>query len=214
LSPYSPQNPYALASATVAPVGPVRGHHPVLKWLYLVAALATFGFYVAMNVAQFSFIFEHLSMRTGGKPPHPLLEDPTTQIFFGVYMFTAITMSVIGLVWLGLAWAALPEQYRVTKSGKRMSPGLVVGLMFVPCFSIYWMFPANLGLCDAVDYLLEHYGSPKRAPRGLALAACICYIVPCTTILVAPILFFIFMWQMDALMKEILPRLEADAVRV
>lgn len=212
--PYAAQNPYAPPAALDAQAtGPIRGHHPLLKWFYLGAAVVTLGLYIAMNVAQVSFYLDHLDAfaRAGGKPPSPILEDTATQVLFALYMTSAIAMGIVGLTWLGLAWAALPPQYRVTKSGRAMSPAAVVGFMFIPCFSLYWMFPANVGLCDALDYLLGYYNSPRRAPRGLAIAACVCYIVPCTTLLVAPILFFIMMWKIDDVMKEILPRLAAEA---
>jgi hypothetical protein len=37
--------------------------------------------------------------------------------------------------------------------------------------------------------------------------------VPCTTLLVAPILWFIFMWKIDDTMRELLPRLNAEHAR-
>ena len=213
-APASTTNPYAPPGVAEAgePSGPIRGHHPLLKWFFLVGSVITLGIYVASNVAQISFYLDNLDRfgHAGVVPPNPILEDTATQVLMGSNLLSAIATSIVGLVWLGLAWAALPPQYRVTKAGHVMTPGAVVGFMFIPCFSYYWMFPANVGLCDALDYLLGYYGSTRRAPRSLAVASCVCYIVPCTTMLVAPILWFIFMWKIDDVMKELLPRLNAE----
>ena len=213
----APANPYAPPAALDAggASGPIRGHHPLLKWFFLAGSVVTLGVYIASNVAQVSYYMDNLDRfaHPGAVPPNPLLEDTASQVFLSINMLTSIGTSVVGLVWLGLAWAALPPQYRVTKSGKVMTPGSVVGFMFIPCFSLYWMFPANVGLCEALDYLLVYYGSPRRAPRSLAIAACVCYLVPCTTLMVAPILWFIFMWKIDDAMKELLPRLNAEHAR-
>jgi hypothetical protein len=203
-------NPYAPPTATSVDVSAgARAMTPVLKWVFLVAWIATLLGYVGYMYANVAFTFEHLSAMGsgayayGGRPPNALLDDPTTQSFFGVYMLAGITMMVIGVSWLGVAWATLPDAYRVTKSGKHMSPAAVVGFMFIPCFSYYWVFPTNLGLCDAHDYLLEHFSSPRRSPRGLALAACICTIIPCTTVLVAPILWLVFMFKMERVKRDL-----------
>jgi hypothetical protein len=188
----------------------VRGHHPALKWIYLVAAVIALGLYVAQVVATFSYTFSHIGVMVpsafGTRPASPVLDDPATQVLTVLYLVGALTAAGLGLAWLGFAWAAIPEMNRVTAGGKRVSPGTAVGFMFIPCFSLYWIFVAVVGLTDALNVVLTSSGCMRRAPRGLAIAACVCYLVPCTTMLVAPILWFILMWQMDDALKEFLAR--------
>jgi hypothetical protein len=212
-NPYSPpMDQYGGSGAG----GAVRGHHPALKWIYLVAAVIALGLYAGQVYATFSFTFAHIgstvpSSAFGSRPTSPLFDDPTTQILTVLYLFGALTAAGLGLTWLGFAWAAIPEMYRVTAGGKRVSPGTAVGFMLIPCFSLYWIFVAVVGLTDALNGVMTASGCARRAPRGLALAACICYLVPCTTMFVAPILWFILMWQTDDALKEYLSRPPPEA---
>jgi hypothetical protein len=206
-NPYSPPIDQSAASAAA---GPVRGHHPALKWIYLVAAIVAVVLYGAQIYATISFTVAHVGATVpssfGSRPPSPIIDDPATQLFTALYLFAALTAAGLGLAWLGFAWAAIPEMYRVTAGGKRVSPGTAVGFMLIPCFSFYWLFVAVVGLTDALNGVLTSSGCTRRAPRGLAIGACVCYLVPCTTMFVAPILWFILMWQVDDALKEYLSR--------
>lgn len=108
-------------------------------------------------------------------------------------------------IWVYQSWQMLPSAYRVTSSGKMVTPGQAVGFMFIPYFNVfYWNFIVSMGFCDALNYLLQGLGSQKRAPKGLALAACICSIVPYVNILVAPLLWIIYAFVTDGAKKEFL----------
>jgi len=111
---------------------------------------------------------------------------------------------LIGVVWLVTSWACVPRARRRMRGGRLVSLGQVVGLMFVPCFNIYWVFAVNIGLCNAMNRVLAGFDSEKRAPVGVAVAACIVHfgstlvalIVPQLSA-VAPFLWFVYMLQAD-----------------
>ena len=52
---------------------------------------------------------------------------------------------ILFLIWLYQAWRL------VSIGDEEYSPGLVVGLMFVPIFNFYWIFPAIVGLSSALQ---------------------------------------------------------------
>lgn len=125
-------------------------------------------------------------------------------VMFGGWGFGLIYFILIP-VWVYQSWQMLPSAYRVTGAGKMVSPGQAVGFMFIPYFNVfYWNFIISMGYCDALNYLLQGLGSGKRAPKGLALAACICSIIPYINILIAPLLWLTYAFMTDGAKKEFL----------
>lgn len=110
---------------------------------------------------------------------------------------------ILGLVWLHGSWASLPHGARVNRAGRRISPGEAVGLLFVPCFNVYWTFAANIGLAEALERLAERRQVLVSSPRTLATAAAIGQIVPYCGLLVAPPLWFAYMRSVDAALGEL-----------
>ncbi|HMO15165.1 MAG TPA: hypothetical protein PKD64_03900 [Pirellulaceae bacterium] len=65
-------------------------------------------------------------------------------------------------------WAALPASH------SRTTPGLAVGLLFIPIFNLYWMFQAFWGWTqDFNRYIAASGSNVKQAPQGLAMTICI-----------------------------------------
>ncbi len=109
---------------------------------------------------------------------------------------------IFGVCWLYSAWAALPEDLRYV--GRRYhTPGAAVGYLFIPFYNLYWMFVVNGDLCSAINRAAAYYGT-KRAPHGLAVAACVLSIVPYCNLLIAPILWTVFMFIMDRAKRDLL----------
>jgi len=109
---------------------------------------------------------------------------------------------VLVLVWIAKSWAMLPPMARTTSSGRVVSPGQAVGFLFVPFFNLYWYFVVSMGLCDALNRQLAAYGSPKRAPRGLALAASIVQVIPYVNFGIGPLLWLPFLFVTDGAKRE------------
>ncbi|HQY62881.1 MAG: DUF4328 domain-containing protein [Myxococcales bacterium] len=183
-------NPYAAPHAArfpgfgpPQPTGPIayRAHSGALKWVYLASLVGGIALMVLGGVAGGAGAEEVgvVLALLGG-----------TLALFG--------RLVIALMWTYSAWAAIPADYRVTGSGKRVSPGEAVGFLFVPLYNLYWMFVVSGGLCDALDYLLRTSGSHRTAPKSLSLVSCIFQFVPYMNILVAPFLWFFYMLSFDS----------------
>jgi hypothetical protein len=68
----------------------------------------------------------------------------------------------------------VPEAYRGTISPRRAAFSLLI-----PFYNAYWALVINSALCETLDGILERAGSPRRAPRFLAMMA------PCVWLAVA-----------------------------
>ncbi len=181
-------NPYAApqAGAGFRPGTPAgiqyRAHGGGLKWAYLGCLLG--GLVVA-----------GIGGAVGDDVGAVLAVIGVLTAFFG--------RLVVALIWIYGAWAAIPADYRVTSTGKRVSPGEAIGFLFIPFYNLYWMFVASGGLCDALDYLLRSSGSQRTAPKGLAMGAAICQFIPYVNLLIAPFLWFFYMLGVDSAAQEL-----------
>jgi hypothetical protein len=124
-------------------------------------------------------------------------------VFGGSMWFVRI---IFGLIWLYSSWNSLPPEMRFTKS-RTMSAGEAVGFCFIPFYNLYWIFVANVGLCDALDYGLSTVGSYRRAPRGAAIVACIFQLIPYLNFLISPFTWLLWMFLADSARFELLSRL-------
>lgn len=108
-----------------------------------------------------------------------------------------ILVPVFGLRWLHETWSWVARALPLRRG--RISGRQAVGLLFVPLYNVYWIFVANVGLCDALDEALRGSGEVARARRALVLAACICQVVPLANIVIAPFLWYGVMLEIDRL---------------
>ncbi len=111
---------------------------------------------------------------------------------------------VAAMVWLYKAWTSVPEQMRYTDAGKWITPGQAIGYNFIPFYNLYWMFISNLGLCEAINRTLVAQGKQPKAPKGLAIAACVSQLVPYCNLLVGPILWAVYMFMVDTARRDML----------
>ena len=194
-------NPYAPPQAP-PPFTPVGvGPGGALKWVY-VLGYGVFWLFMLMGYGIIGL--------TGG------LEGSEPQgagaivgaVIVCVGFFALLAAPIAAVVWLYQSWSSVPPEMRYTNGGTWMTPGKAIGFLFIPFFNLVWLFIANLGLCDAVNRTLVARGGPPRAPRGIALAACIAQVVPYCNFLVAPILWSVYMFQMDAARNEMSARLQ------
>lgn len=185
-------NPYSAPYAP-APALPLVMTGGWLKWAHLACVVAP------------------LLLTLVGALADAALSDPNSPvpglfIFLGVLLY--FLRLVFALVWVYVSWNTLPPQWRRTRPGRLVSPGEAVGYLFIPFYNLYWMFVASAGLCEAMDIALESSGSTRRAPKGLAIASCVTQIIPYCNLLVAPILWTIFMFLADSARAEVVARLK------
>jgi hypothetical protein len=117
--------------------------------------------------------------------------DPAMDIImfscFGVSALCFLLSQIFGMINLYRAWSCL------SRAGGTVSPGLAVGLLFVPAFNVYWMFRVFHGFAREWNYLTQYYEDTRRGPRmseGLFLAFCIVVLVlpPVGLILIFPVM--------------------------
>jgi hypothetical protein len=204
-NPYAPPGPSMGYSAYAA----APGTGGWIKWVYL----ASMALMLAMGVGGFAFS----SMGDSDYDPSTGSMDdgdPGLQAIGGGLLTFAMLMWVVrlvfGLVWLYSAWNSIPPEFRFTKS-RQMSPGAAIGFMFVPIYNLYWIFAANVGLCDALDYGLMSVGSYRRGPRALAITSCILQVIPYANLLLAPFMWIFFMFAADSARNELLTRIAQGA---
>jgi hypothetical protein len=87
---------------------------------------------------------------------------------------TELTALVFLMIWLYQAWRV------VLRGDEDYSPGLMVGLLFVPFFNFYWMFRAIPGLSAAIQEELRYLAPARAHSAGWVpgLIACIFALIP------------------------------------
>jgi hypothetical protein len=85
---------------------------------------------------------------------------------------------VLAPVWIYYAWSGIPPEDR-----RGTTPGSAVVGLFIPFYSIFWIFAVNVRLCAAIDALLARSGDRRRAPAALAIVATVLYFVPVVMLL-------------------------------
>ena len=191
---------YGAAPFNPAQAAPEGTGAPIVKWLMLGAfALPILCMVIGTIIAALGDGNEDVSAAGG-------------LVMMGGFFTVPIYFFVLIPIWVYQSWQMLPSAYRVTGSGKMISPGQAAGFLFIPWFcQFYWTFVVSMGYCDALNYLLQGLGSQRRAPKGLALAACICTIVPYVNFLIAPLLWIVFAFITDGAKKEFLSLSQSQA---
>jgi hypothetical protein len=85
-----------------------------------------------------------------------------------------VTALACSVVWLYQAWRM------VMRGDEDCSPGLMVGLLFVPFFNLYWMFRAIPGLSMAIQDELRYLAPARTHSAGQVpgVIACIFVLIP------------------------------------
>ncbi len=193
MNPYGPP-----AVAAWDGQGPMPGAG--MKWVYLSGWIGLFVFFGIAGIAGQLADAHAMS----GDAPGAIV------VVLALAAFASFALVPIGaMVWLYKAWSTVPPAMRFTASGTAVTPGTAVGYCFIPIYNLYWVFVANVGLCEAIDRTFASRGMGPRAPRGLAIAACVGHLVPYCNLLVAPILWTIYMFMTDSARRDMVGALQS-----
>ncbi|QOV89498.1 GYF domain-containing protein [Humisphaera borealis] len=110
-----------------------------------------------------------------GSTSHTLTSFSTV----GVVILHWVTLGVFSFIYQMMKHGSLP-----VRRPDDPSAGKAIGFMFIPFFNLYWLFFANLRLIDRINEERRQAGLPQNAPRGLAMAYCICMVIPYINLLV------------------------------
>jgi hypothetical protein len=139
---------------------PVWGAMPIFGALLLPLALALF--------VSGPIIYESVPRR------QRWIGEVTTLIGCIAGAVAVLAALVCICIWLYQAWRL------VSRDEGEFSPGLMVGLLFVPFFNFYWIFRAIPGLSTAVTDELRYLSPHRRHGAGwpAGLVACILVLIP------------------------------------
>lgn len=192
--PYAQPYPMAPAPLTVASLDP-SGHRPQVRVFYLITSAVSAFFYLGGLVAVIGGIV--------ADPSHP---DPAFILAGYATMFLGALLIYVklglALYWLHGAWKWVPMEQRAGRDGKRYTPGDVF-MLLIPYYNLYFQFPINLGLCDAMERLRQATGGTQTAKRDTAMWGAICEIIPFANFFVAPFIWAAYMKSIDAMHDEI-----------
>ena len=113
-------------------------------------------------------------IRQGGGEQGAAAQVLMVMALLGIGVACVVTGAIVSYVYLARLWSYLRP------GGARTTPGMAVGLLFVPFFNLYWIFVAFYGLAQDWNRITRSFADLNHAPRmseGLVLAWCICSIV-------------------------------------
>jgi hypothetical protein len=168
-----------------------------MKWLFLAGWAGYWLFAIGGGVASY------IATSEGGAGSDGAQTAAMLPLVGVIFLFL---VPVASMIWLYQSWNTVPPDMRYTDGGKAVTPGTAVGYCFIPFYNLYWIFVANVGLCDAINRTLLAKGGAARAPKGLAIAACVAHLVPYCNLLLSPILWTVYMFMLDGARKEMLSR--------
>lgn len=192
-----PYNPYAGPRARDTDVDRAPGRDTrgsAVTWAYAVVALTATASYLAL--------FFHGAIG--------LSADVTQMLVMLVDRPLSWIRWIVALVWIHTAWSGLPASLLGD-----MTPGRAVGRLFIPIYSVYWIFAVNVELCRRINDRLAEQHDPRRAPVVLAMLATALHFAPLLLLfsefkafawvpIVASMgMWIAFMWQTDAARRAI-----------
>jgi len=190
--PYVAPGPMPLTIASLD----ATGHHPQIRTFYLLTAVLSallYAFGMALVVAAIV-----------SDPSHPdvalILFGELTTLFGALLIYVKLGLA---LYWLNGAWKWVPAEQRAGRDGKRYTPSDVF-MLLIPYYNLYYQFPINLALCDAMERLRQTtLGNTQPPKRDVAMWAGICEIIPFANFFVAPFLWASYMKSVDVLHDDI-----------
>jgi hypothetical protein len=145
---------------------------PISKGFFLGSILGSFGLGILLAFAS-------LARNVWGDR-----SQAPSALMFTCAAFIPMIFGVVVLMML------VYKMWDVIQDGKpRTTPGMAVGLMFVPIFGLYWQFQVYWGWTKDFNAYVEQQGiAAPRMPEGLALTLCIltlAAIVPLVGLIIA-----------------------------
>jgi len=84
-----------------------------------------------------------------------------------------VTFGLFSMVWVNVFHGSLPK-----RRPDDPSVGRAVGFLFIPIYSLYWVFFTHLRLCERLNEESARRGLPGRTSRSLVLWTCIVHVLP------------------------------------
>lgn len=139
-------------------------------WLFW---LTICGLFFLALMIMFVILWENLRI-------HDVFGVRRNPVYEALAIFSGTTAALFGFASAIVFAVLLYQMWKVVQDGyASVSPGSAVGLLFVPIFNLFWLFIAIRGLAHECNQVIQRHGYNARpAPVGLALAYCICLLIP------------------------------------
>ncbi|MFO0964675.1 MAG: GYF domain-containing protein [Gemmataceae bacterium] len=145
--------------------------HRLYGWLCFTCCAMLF--FVAVAIA-FAMLFESTRVFDfrGFAVRNPTYETLAIAAALTAGLFAVVSV-ILFVVLLHQIWSVIQDGYA------RLTPGLAVGLLFIPFFNVAWIFFAIALLPQELNLFARRHGYDARpASSGLAVAHCICLLIP------------------------------------
>lgn len=202
-SPYGQQlgyvaNPYAAPAPALyrengfVPHGAVSGPlpNPALKKVKL-----------AIAIAQLLFIFGGMGLVMGGAFTDTPELAIAGSVMLGLGYLCVFATMALTMYWNYVFWAWVPPDQRWTNLWKKyISPGTLIGFMFIPYFNIYWMFVTYIGITDVLERMRVRF--PHSRQPNLKSQAIMTLVVGMFFFPAAPLLQYFFQKKVEEMAIE------------
>ena len=169
-----------------------------IKWVYAGSLAATVG--VMVVAVALGVVLEE-----GSRSPYDYDREPSIAPLIGMLLAAPCMLAWIGstLFWVYDAWSSVPERHRNVQVVGTMTPLLASLLLLIPCFNIVWGFIVTITLATQLNVALAEAGSSKQVPVVVGVLACCAQLVPYCNTLIAPFLWFGWMFVVDQARQEL-----------
>lgn len=160
-------SPYATPSSSLAPA-PAGGEYPFLSikpasfglWMwtflggFLSIVIAIAFFIMGVTRASASASVPSSASNTDGLAPMLI-----ASCFYGLAMICLLLSAIFFYMNIYRAWSCLRA------GAPRTTPGMAIGMLFIPLYNLYWMFVAIAGLPKDWNRIVARYDDLQTAPR-------------------------------------------------
>lgn len=108
-------------------------------------------------------------------------DSPVTGLLCLLMIGSFFIMGVFLVIYAVSFFVLIYRCWEIIQEGTaRTTPGMAVGLLFIPFFNLYWMFVAIHGLAEDMNIYCETYGiEPEyRIDTVLSIITCISFLIP------------------------------------
>ena len=168
--------------AALAIAGPLKEEPRVRRGFYLGTLLGSYGLSAILSVTMIVMMTDDLRA----------VEDQLLPVVLLLLFAAALLVlgAIVFMVLIHKMWASIQDGHA------RTTPGSAVGFLFIPLFSLYWIFPAFWGFAKDYNAFTLRHGlkdAPTLSP-GLFLAYSLLLLagsVPVVGVLLWPVAFVV-----------------------
>lgn len=182
-------SPYATPGSSLgsAPVGGSYPFLPIKPASFALWMWSFIGVFICLGLMVAFFVLGATSASSSGSADSGAISMLVGLGMYGLCIICLILSGIFFYMNLYRGWSCLRA------GAPRTTPGMAVGMLFIPFYNLYWMFVAIAGLPKDWNRIVASYDDLKNAPRlseGVFLMFCIGSIIfpPLSLIVMFPMM--------------------------